>query len=716
MATASLLLLALLLVLPSANYQGFDGLPLSSGPEFLVLVLLAPLVVGRGLRRLHRRWVASWPRAARGALVALGVFAVGVKLVLLATGSHEGFLACYGSPLEPPRVGPCERSFEHPFFRFGVTRLDRTVDFGENDWDLGFLNSVRFDRHYAGFAGRLRRRMPIEASWQGNVERAEPWVARIIYVGEVTLTVDPDGPPASRASTALTPRYAAPVVTYVPVPAGRHAFRIDYRFDDGSTSGGPPPDGPWATLRVERGRGTGGRAPGAPVTAVRPTWARRGAAAAGDAAISVLALTVLLFHARLLWRDAWLLALVAGAAPLVNRLDPARIGLPSGLGLYVLLGLVAVPLLGRRWRRRLIGAFFAMVYVAWFTTLHTFRRLDVVTLREWAGDPLFYESQARSILESWSLEGGEPVFIYQPLYRYVRFAQRLLLGEGDGLVSLLALAALWWALCWAVARLWPRSRPGWPRAILFGSTALLLLALASTAPVVFFIQVSLSEYPTWIFLALLFPMLFASQSPAQWRSGVVLASLSILTRSNQAAGVLALLGTFAWRTWKLRSRVALGALVLAAFLLALPAVHNLYYGGQLAMTGKSQPHLLRLPPQLWPRILGDPAALREALNQIDHLFYLNPVDDPPPRGDEPSRNAMRGLQVLWLATCVLAVRRWGFAPGAKLLLYTLPLAYLGVHFVFVVDDYYPRHVIVGHLAMGLVTLNAVGRGWPPNDR
>jgi len=211
---------------------------------------------------------------------------------------------------------------------------------------------------------------------------------------------------------------------------------------------------------------------------------------------------------------------------------------------FVLLGLVAVPLLGRRWRRRLAGAFFAMVYVAWFTTLHTFRRLDVVTLREWAGDPLFYESQARSILDSWSLAGGEPVFIYQPLYRYIRFAQRLLLGEGDGLVSMLALAALWWALCWTVARLWARPRPGWPRTILFGSAALLLLALASTSPVVFFIQVSLSEYPTWIFLALLLPMLFASQSPTHWRSGVVLASLSMLTRSNQAPGVLALLGAF----------------------------------------------------------------------------------------------------------------------------------------------------------------------------
>ena len=114
---------------------------------------------------------------------------------------------------------------------------------------------------------------------------------------------------------------------------------------------------------------------------------------------------------------------------------------------------------------------------------------------------------------------------------------------------------------------------------------------------------------------------------------------------------------------------------------------------------------------MWPRILDDAAILKEALNQLDHVFYINPVHDPPPRGDELSRTAMRGLQILWAATCILALRRRGFARGTKLLLLGLPLLYLGVHLVYVVDDYYPRHIIAGHLAMGLVTMNAVGQGW-----
>ena len=331
-------------------------------------------------------------------------------------------------------------------------------------------------------------------------------------------------------STTLPPHYGTPAVILVPVPGGRHGVRVDYRFDDGSTWGGPPPVGPWATFQMERGRGAGGREPGAPIAPIRPAWPWRAAAAAGDAATVALAISVLLFYLGLLWRDAWLLALVGGATPLADRFDPAGLGLSSSLGLCFVLALVAGPVLGRRWRRRLVGAFFAILYVTWFVTLRTFRRLDVVTLRDWASDPLFYESHARSILDTWSLEGGERIFIYQPLFRYIRFAERLVLGEGDGLVSILALAALYWALCWAIARLWARPQAPAPRKLLFGGAAILMLALATTPPVVFFVQASLSEYPTWIFLVLLFPMLVVSRSPVQWRAGVTLAGLSILTR------------------------------------------------------------------------------------------------------------------------------------------------------------------------------------------
>jgi hypothetical protein len=180
MARGGVFLVALLLLVPSANYHYFDGLPLSGWPELLGLVLLMPLLVSPVLRRLYARRARRWPHSLRVGVLGAACVALTLKVLLLASGTHAGFPACYRSPLEPPRSGPCQRSFENPFFRFSVTRIDHGISFGERDWDLGFLNDVRF-RFYPRptYRGPLRWRIPIAVTWQGLIERAEPWVARV---------------------------------------------------------------------------------------------------------------------------------------------------------------------------------------------------------------------------------------------------------------------------------------------------------------------------------------------------------------------------------------------------------------------------------------------------------------------------------------------------------------------------------------------------------
>jgi hypothetical protein len=431
-------------------------------------------------------------------------------------------------------------------------------------------------------------------------------------------------------------------------------------------------------------------------------------------AVVALSLPLVFFYAGLLWRDAWLLALVAVTTSLVDRFDLARLGVPTSLGLCLLLALVTASVLGRRWRRRLTGAYFATLYVAWFTTLHTFHRLGVVTLREAGSDPLTYESQARAILETWSLEGGESIFLMQPAFRYLRFLERLVLGDGDGLLSIVALAALYWALCWAFARLWPRPRPAVLRAIAFGTAAGLTLALASSPPVVFFVQVSLSEYPTWVFLPLLFPLLFLSRSPRDWIRGAVLAGLSCLTRLNQIPAMLATMAVFAGRAWRIRPAPALLAVGLVLATLPLPAAHNLYYGRELVWStgNQSAPVNTVLSPRRLLRFFDDPDVRARVWYQVDHMFYLHTLRDKFPRGEYVSWTAIHGLQLLWLGVSLLTLAR-RTAPGLTKILLGLPLAYLGVHLVFVVDFYYPRHIIAGHFAMALVSLHALGRGFGP---
>ena len=212
MVRVDLLLLAILLGLPSANYQIFDGLPLSSWPEFVGLALLIPFLMSRALRRLYARWTRRWPHGLRVGLLAAAATAVALKVVLLASGGHAGFLACYRSPLQAPPTGPCERSFENPFYRFAVTRIDPAISFREHEWDLGFLNTQRFNFYYArgSSTGPLRWRIPIAATWQGVIERAEPWVARVTYVGEVGIAVGTDGPAAEPEQCACRPTMARP--------------------------------------------------------------------------------------------------------------------------------------------------------------------------------------------------------------------------------------------------------------------------------------------------------------------------------------------------------------------------------------------------------------------------------------------------------------------------------------------------------------------------
>src|SRR5262249_58075756 len=106
---------------------------------------------------------------------------------------------------------------------------------------------------------------------------------------------------ATRRATARPPHYGTRALAFVPVPEGRHSLAVTYRYDDGSTYGGVPPEGPWATLRIERGRGPGNHEPGAVVLTAAPPWPWPAPAALGDSAIGPPAVALRLFYARALW-------------------------------------------------------------------------------------------------------------------------------------------------------------------------------------------------------------------------------------------------------------------------------------------------------------------------------------------------------------------------------------------------------------------------------
>ena len=112
--------------------------------------------------------------------------------------------------------------------------------------------------------------------------------------------------------------------------------------------------------------------------------------------------------------------------------------------------------------------------------------LGTVLTRSAGDDWLTYESHARTILDTWSLHGGEDVFYNMPLYRYVRFSERLLLGDGDLLVFAAGLTTLYFGAVWMVARVaagrQATIRGRWSVAL---AGSLVLMLTASTAIVNF---------------------------------------------------------------------------------------------------------------------------------------------------------------------------------------------------------------------------------------
>jgi hypothetical protein len=219
----------------------------------------------------------------------------------------------------------------------------------------------------------------------------------------------------------------------------------------------------------------------------------------------------------------------------------------------------------------------------------------LVVYRSAGDDWLTYESFARTILETWSLQGGEDVFYYQSLFRYVRFGQRLLLGDGDLLVLAASLSALFFSVLWATGRLAGHEPRAPVRTAAIMGIGLLLLTLLSSATVVGAVLAPLSEQVTWIALPLLFVALVAGRSRQAWAFGAALAGLSVATRSNQAPGLFLIVLTGLLAAWRRRpSAVVVAALLFGACAL-IPLVHNLYYGGQYPVHERQVRQGSRLP-------------------------------------------------------------------------------------------------------------------------
>ncbi len=362
---ATLVLGGILLLAPSGGYHVFNGLPLSTGTELGLFLLILPFLAWAGLRRLWFRFLC---RLSTQALPLLGVavmLALGLKGLLFVSETSQGFPACYHSLDERPVSGTCEKSYTNPWHRFGATRVDQAIDFGPSDWNLSFMNSIRFNYYQRGEPAR--ERLPFGVTWHGEFETDPDDTIQLMYLGEGLLQLD--------GRTVQLPRQYADLETLtIPVSAGVHRFVLSYQFDSGARVGDdirfvPGPELHLSTV-VAQGhmRAAIGTAPG-------PGWVVLGALV--DFVVIALALSLAAVYVLLLRVRSALLLVVCLLAPWVSEMLPTWF--LAGQSVYFLAAatvLVVTLLIGRRQHhRRLLFAYCGAALLVASDTFRVYRDL-----------------------------------------------------------------------------------------------------------------------------------------------------------------------------------------------------------------------------------------------------------------------------------------------------------------------------------------------------
>lgn len=691
-------LVFLLLVLPSANYQVFSGIPWNTAAQSAALAVSLPWLCSRRVRRAYR---AATP--GRGGLlgrrmvwIACGAGIVG-KLVLFSFGGYEGFRGNYRSPAAAPVSGAWEKSYTNPLFRFGATRIDRVLDFEPGNWNLSFFNSLRFNFHPSANGIVSRDRLPVAALWTGVAENGGGRELVVSYVGEGEIEI------GGRRWT-LPREYGRLARVLIPAPAGEQSFRARYLFDDGYRTGDRKPPGPYAAIRCAWLQAGG---PESALRARRPLLGWRAVAAGTDLLVLLVLTSFVRVHARLLRRSWRALALIAALCPLVLWFPFRDGGFSRDFGFVIAAAavLLAMPR-GPVWRNVLLAyvAVVSLTVCRWGLDPGHFR---TVISRTAGNDFLSYESFARSVLDTGSLEAEESIFSNQPLSRYVNFVLHVLFGDGDFLIAAVYLIAI----NTGILSLFLRFRGANPARVAVRvcqtAAAVLLLAIAASDPVVVLVREGASEAISWAALMFWFPFLFDSVRARDWVLGAALVGLSVGARANQLPALLGVFGLFALRAVRTRPAAAVSAGAAALGVSLLPAWHNWHYGHRFVLFTYTYALNMVVAPSALLHFGSDPLVRSALRQQLSGLFFFAGGSQ---FGDSIAlRLVFHALQVAWLGTLA-----WSFAGPRKVsrearALLFLPLLYMIPHVFFFVTIYYPRHILSPHLAMGVVTIYALGQ-------
>jgi hypothetical protein len=712
--------LGLALAVPSINVVRFDGLPLDSPLEAIALAALVPFVFSSSMRAALAGALRRGEPWGQRLLFATGVAVISAKLVLIVAGSDRGFVGCYSSPWVPAPQR-CERSYGNWLRRHdGATRVDAHIDFGASDdrasefvpntsnvhhsgaaasnWDISYSNDLRFNRDDP--VGEARHeRLPLLVDWRGTAAVPKDGTVRVQYVGAGVLRIGPTEIKLTRSTKRRT--------VVARGPPGNQPLEATFFFADPAPLAAKSAELPYGELRLLGGDGR-------PIAAASPSVLKRLTAGTIDLALAFALLGLVAVLVGALGRSAWLVAAFGIVAGLFAWALPSNVA-SQETAFMALAAVLAASLIWWPPRRPVLWAYTTLLILNAVRLLGEVPDLHAVLYRSSGTDWLGFESFARDVVLDRSLKAGEAVYFAQPGWRYVVGLLHLLLGDGNVLVTIWSMLGL--SLSFAALISWHRRCSNSARALAVMAVAGgLLLAVLNSGTVLSLVLQGTSEVPTWALLplAVAAPQLRPRRA-GPWIGSAAAAALSWVMRANQALGAAVILGTIGVRLERARRGTLAVAVTVALAIVVLPALHNVAYGHRLVLSTTSGGLNREIGFSELPHVFSDDDVGDRIETHVRDILYTPPTEEVKTRASgsisefRHLRLPLRGLLALWLAVFVKALwalRRRSLSPTGWLLL-LLPVAYLAPHVIYDVDVYYPRHILIGYLAMGVSAIGAM---------
>jgi len=726
-----LLIVALLaftaLALPTNQRAVFDGVPLASWPEIIVISLLIYFVSVHSVRAvlLKQFEYRSRRRLVLGILAVLLPFKV---LVYSAAPTDGMFEVCYRL-YDDSDSAPCSPTFSaspwlaersnHFAARSSSTQriayMSNAVEgregFRLSNWDNPTINSLAFDGGWWPWNAEDKHIdvFPFRAEYRADLKFATAKKLLLRYVGEGTLTLNGE-------RTTLNPSYVAPAEILLDAQEGSSAIEVDFAFkrtqqrNDSSIL-------PYARLELLDA------ATGNAVRAMESRWISL-ANLISDVAILGLVVAAALATRRNL-RILITGAAVAGTVWALSRA-----------------GLMFVP--AEQWPLEpfiiaLIGATFLVVYnrsnvllllpvfllSSWFSVRAettaaegAFRGISQVFVRLRGNDHLVYHAFSQIMLgENW-LRGAESIFHYQPGIRYYFYWLGILFGDGGVLTGLISVSITGVSILFLLSGL--QHLTGRLTRLTVGIAAVALLIWWTSSHTIQSITMGLSEFGTWATVLFMTGMLIRGLSSNQSYAIGLLAAGVTWIRPNQGLAMIAfLLFVCIVTTSSMPQRVSQFLRVFGSWFAALVLIplHNLYFGSQLVFQPTGAGGATQEP---WSTVLRAPfekSARDFIITQLQGLLYLPSV---LPEIRSPALALAFPLFAFVFILAAIARRR-SHRDGTRLefaLASLIVFGQIGPYFKYSIFRYYPimlDSIYLSMVAMGLILLRSLREPLAPSN-